>query len=369
MAPAVFKTDVVEQLGQAGSIPVRLRYGRTGSGLRPRQPLAHPTRPGAHPPDDGRGRAQLGDRRRGPLGRGPEQQAAGGLRVGEQQHGRPRRSRRRRARRRPRRGCAACRPARPRPRPARGPRRERHGRDVDLGVDARGRRHLGEVPEQPEPGDVRGSRWPRPRAPRGPRARCSPSSRRPRRRQASVAAAPALIAVVATPTPSALVSTSASPSRRPVLVRIRSGCTSPTTARPYLGSGSSTLCPPTTTNPLSRRDVGPAREHLAEHVERQLVARARPRGSARTAAVRPSRRRPTPRSGAAIRPQVRGVVDDRGEEVGGRHERAAASSRQTAASSPVSVPTRRSGWRPGSGCAGPARARQVRACRLNRRRG
>jgi hypothetical protein len=26
VAPAVFKTDVVEQLGQAGSIPVRLRY-------------------------------------------------------------------------------------------------------------------------------------------------------------------------------------------------------------------------------------------------------------------------------------------------------------------------------------------------------
>ncbi len=64
-------------------------------------------------------------------------------------------------------------------------------------------------------------------------------------------AAPVLIAVVATPTPSALVSTSASPARSPALVRIRSGCTSPTTASPYLGSGSSTLCPPTTANPLS----------------------------------------------------------------------------------------------------------------------
>jgi hypothetical protein len=32
VAPAVFKTDVAEHLGQAGSIPVRLRH------LRPRSP-------------------------------------------------------------------------------------------------------------------------------------------------------------------------------------------------------------------------------------------------------------------------------------------------------------------------------------------
>ncbi len=67
----------------------------------------------------------------------------------------------------------------------------------------------------------------------------------------SSGAAPTLIAVVVIPMPSGLVSTSASPSRRPELRRIRSGCASPTTASPYLGSGSSTLCPPTTANPPS----------------------------------------------------------------------------------------------------------------------
>jgi hypothetical protein len=53
----------------------------------------------------------------------------------------------------------------------------------------------------------------------------------------SSGAVPALIAVVVIPTPSGLVSTSASPSRSPELRSIRSGCTSPTTASPYLGSG------------------------------------------------------------------------------------------------------------------------------------
>ena len=46
-------------------------------------------------------------------------------------------------------------------------------------------------------------------------------------------------AVVRTPVPIGLVSTSVSPGRAPVFRTIRSGCTSPITAMPYLGSGSS----------------------------------------------------------------------------------------------------------------------------------
>ena len=40
MAPAVFKTDVVEQLGQAGSIPVRLRHIRVAIDLSAATPPA-----------------------------------------------------------------------------------------------------------------------------------------------------------------------------------------------------------------------------------------------------------------------------------------------------------------------------------------
>ena len=78
-----------------------------------------------------------------------------------------------------------------------------------------------------------------------------PSSELPTSLLAEVLAGGSEIAVVVIPIPSGLVSTRASPSRSPLLVSTRSGWTSPTTASPYLGSGSSTLCPPTTANPPS----------------------------------------------------------------------------------------------------------------------
>jgi Bacterial transcriptional regulator len=52
----------------------------------------------------------------------------------------------------------------------------------------------------------------------------------------SWSAAPRLSAVVTTPTPISLVSTRDCPGRSPALVSIRSGCTSPTTTSPNLGS-------------------------------------------------------------------------------------------------------------------------------------
>src|SRR6185437_14554102 len=65
----------------------------------------------------------------------------------------------------------------------------------------------------------------------------------------SGAAAPRLCAVATTPVPIALVSTSASPGRAASIVNKRDGEARPTTAIPYLGSGSSMVCPPTTRQP------------------------------------------------------------------------------------------------------------------------
>ena len=59
-------------------------------------------------------------------------------------------------------------------------------------------------------------------------------------------AAPRFGAVTTAPAPSGLVRTRASPGRPPALVRIRSGWTTPVTAMPYLGSGSSIEWPPRT---------------------------------------------------------------------------------------------------------------------------
>src|SRR5262249_14523336 len=58
-----------------------------------------------------------------------------------------------------------------------------------------------------------------------------------------------LHAVDTAPAPSGLVSTSASPTRPPALVSTAAGSTTPVTASPYFGSGSSIECPPTTEQP------------------------------------------------------------------------------------------------------------------------
>ena len=54
------------------------------------------------------------------------------------------------------------------------------------------------------------------------------------------------------PLPMGFDSTSASPARAPALVKIRSGCTRPCTARPKIGSSLRIVWPPATTPPASR---------------------------------------------------------------------------------------------------------------------
>ncbi len=72
-------------------------------------------------------------------------------------------------------------------------------------------------------------------------------------------AASPLAAVVMMPTPSGLVRATMSPGCAPPLVRMRPGCTSPITARPYFGSLSSTVWPPASAPPASKTFSAPPR--------------------------------------------------------------------------------------------------------------
>ena len=127
------------------------------------------------------------------------------------------------------------------------------------------------------------------------------------------------MAVVAMPMPSGLVSTSTSPGRSPALVRMRSGWTSPTTAMPYFGSGSSTVWPPAITKPASAAIDGSALEHVAEQLGGQLVdvpahqVQREQRGAAHGVDVGHA-------VGGRDAAPGAGVVDHRGDEVGGEHQ-------------------------------------------------
>ena len=141
------------------------------------------------------------------------------------------------------------------------------------------------------------------------------------RRRAPRVAASRFTAVEITPSPIGFVSTSASPGCAPAFVSTRSGCTVPTTARPYFGSASSIEWPPAIKQPAGARDVArrrrararaartasPSRGH-ADEVQREQ------RGAAHRVHVGERVRR-----GDAA-PVVR-VVDDRREEVGGHDDR------------------------------------------------
>ena len=74
---------------------------------------------------------------------------------------------------------------------------------------------------------------------------------------------PRLTAVATTPVPSGLVSTSRSPGRALAMVSSRAGSAIPTTARPYLGSGSSIEWPPTTGQPACPATSAPPRRTSA----------------------------------------------------------------------------------------------------------
>jgi len=69
-----------------------------------------------------------------------------------------------------------------------------------------------------------------------------------------------LRAVVRTPTPSGLVRMRASPGRAPRLSRRSDRLTTPVTANPYFGSGSSTVWPPAMTMPASAAFSAPPRK-------------------------------------------------------------------------------------------------------------
>ena len=67
----------------------------------------------------------------------------------------------------------------------------------------------------------------------------------------SLLASPRFMAVVIIPSPIGLVKIMASPFFAPELDQILSGCVNPFTTIPNLGSGSSTVCPPTISIPAS----------------------------------------------------------------------------------------------------------------------
>ena len=68
---------------------------------------------------------------------------------------------------------------------------------------------------------------------------------------------PSRIALSKTPVPSGFVSRMASPGTARPLLSTASGCTSPVTQRPYLGSRSMIVCPPATAPPASRTLLAP----------------------------------------------------------------------------------------------------------------
>ena len=69
------------------------------------------------------------------------------------------------------------------------------------------------------------------------------------------------------PVPSGLVSTSTSPAQAPALVSTRSGCTSPITTRPKSGSSDVDRVPAEHEAARALRDLGRARQHLAQHLD------------------------------------------------------------------------------------------------------
>ena len=135
------------------------------------------------------------------------------------------------------------------------------------------------------------------------------------RDQRGVRRMPRLAAVVTAPPPIGLVR------KRHVAGAARSSCarprrdaTTPVTAMPYLGSGSSIEWPPTIGHAGRRGDVGAAAQDLAQHLAPELLERERDQveGGQRPRAHRVDVRE---RVGGGDPAEVVWVVDDRREEV------------------------------------------------------
>ena len=152
-----------------------------------------------------------------------------------------------------------------------------------------------------------------------------------------------MTAVARRPVPSGLVSTRACPAWAPALVSSLPSSASPVTAWPYIGSGPSTVWPPTTAQPPSDAAAAPPASTSAR------TSRGR---SSRGQATRFSPNRGVPPMAytseaalvAAMRPQVWGSSTTGAKKSAVEIRARPSPSRQAAASSPVSVPTMRSSW-------------------------
>src|ERR687890_290249 len=147
-----------------------------------------------------------------------------------------------------------------------------------------------------------------------------------------------LCRLFSTPMPSGFVSVSGSPGVPASLRMRRCGSATPVTAMPYLGSGSSTLCPPATWQPASRATSRPPRSTSAAS-SIGSTSRGQPNRFTATSGVPPIAYTSDSALAAAIRPQSYGssttgvkksVVDTSVLPPG---------IRTTAASSPASRPT------------------------------
>ena len=102
--------------------------------------------------------------------------------------------------------------------------------------------------------------------------------------------------------------------------RSRSGCATPVTDMPYLGSGSSIEWPPMTATPASAATSAPPRRISREHVAAEPLERE---GDEVERGQRPRAHRVDVRErvGGRYAAEVVGIVDDRREEVDRLHER------------------------------------------------
>ena len=184
----------------------------------------------------------------------------------------------------------------------------------------------------------------------------------------SAEASPRLAAVVATPPPTGFDSHSSWPARAVELRSRRSGSTVPVTAIPYFGSGSSIEWPPTTATPAAAATSDPPRRISRSTSPPSCVERERhqvqrgDRARAHRVDVGERVRRGDPA-------EVVRVVDDRREEVDGRHDRQVVGHPVDRGvvgrlRRPPAARDRRSGEaRPAAGGGRPGRS-----CRRNRRR-
>src|SRR5580693_5784873 len=160
--------------------------------------------------------------------------------------------------------------------------------------------------------------------------------------------APRLTAVAITPVPTGLVKISWSPGAARSMVISRSGSARPTTARPYLGTGSSMVCPPAITQPASAATRAPPCRTWPS----RAMSRPSPGQAARLTAN--SGRPPMAYTSdsalaAAIRPQSPGSSTIGVKKSVVRTRARSSSRRSTAASSASAAPISRSPWAEAAG--------------------